>query len=114
MIVAIKSKYLFPGTNSDVIEDALVLVEASKILYAGTASNQTIPNDAEIIDLGEQMVMPGLIDAHTHLPQIGERLIYESMTPGQGTLALEATRNIRRDLLSGVTTMRVLGTQNFR
>ena len=113
MITAIKSKYLFTATSAGVIEDSLVVVEGSKILYAGAASKSSIPLDAKVIDLGNQMVMPGLIDAHTHLPQIGERLIYESMTPGQGTLALEATRNIRRDLLSGVTTMRVLGTQNF-
>ena len=57
MITGIKSKYSFTGTSAGVIEDAVVVVEGSKILYAGEASKSSIPLDAKVIDLEGQMVM---------------------------------------------------------
>ena len=68
---------------------------------------------SDVIELDEHTVLPGLIDAHTHLRQVGETLIYSGETPTEGDLALQGCRNLRRDLCSGVTTMRILGEQDF-
>ena len=112
-MIAIKSRYLFDGTSEDLVEHGVVLVEGERIAVAGPAKEVTVPAGARVVDLGEHTLLPGLIDAHTHLRQTGETLIYSGQAPTAGDLALQACRNLRRDLCSGVTTMRVLGEQDF-
>ena len=56
---------LFDGTGGPVREGAAVLVEDGIIRRVGDAS-QPCPDGARQLDVGQRMVMPGLIDAHTH------------------------------------------------
>jgi len=70
--------------------DATVVVRAGKIESIGTGA---APAGAEIIDLEGRYLLPGLIDAHTHLATL---------------------RPARRALQSGVTTVRTAGVGGFR
>ena len=110
---ALKSRHLFDGTDGELVENGVVLVDGDRIAAAGPGDAVAIPPNSEVIELDEHTVLPGLIDAHTHLRQVGETLIYSGETPTAGDLALQACRNLRRDLCSGVTTMRILGEQDF-
>ena len=112
-MIALKCRYLFDGADGELVENGIVLVDGDRIAAAGPSDAVAVPPHAEEIKLDEHTVLPGLIDAHTHLFQIGETLIYSGETPAAGDLALQAARNVRRDLCSGVTTMRVLGEQDF-
>ena len=112
-MIALKCRYLFDGADGELVENGIVLVDGDRIAAAGPSDAVAVPPHADAIELGEHTVLPGLIDAHTHLFQTGETLIYSGETPAAGDLALQACRNVRRDLCSGVTTMRVLGEQDF-
>jgi imidazolonepropionase-like amidohydrolase len=89
------------------------LVESNKIIAVG--SKIEIPAGARVIDLSDATVMPGLIDAHTHLFLQGditatdydEQLLKQS--PQYRTIL--ATVNARTALMNGFTTLRDLETE---
>ncbi|MBT3181642.1 MAG: imidazolonepropionase [Deltaproteobacteria bacterium] len=56
-----------------VILDAAVQIEEGKISWIGTSSESVNMNADDVIDIGGQVVMPGLIDCHTHLVHAGSR-----------------------------------------
>ncbi|HEX2122387.1 MAG TPA: amidohydrolase family protein, partial [Thermoanaerobaculia bacterium] len=62
-VVALKAARLFDGTSDRVVTNAVVVVEGSRIRSVGGP----IPAGAEVIDLGDVTLLPGFIDAHTHL-----------------------------------------------
>src|SRR5262249_1001017 len=69
---------------------------------------------AETLDLRNRFVMPGLIDCHTHasiVPGQGDQL--GQLCRGPVPQALAATRNLRKDLAAGTTTMRIMGEEHF-
>jgi imidazolonepropionase-like amidohydrolase len=86
-----------------------VLVEGNKIVEAG--QHVTLPADATIIDLGDTTLMPGLIDAHTHLflhpGNEGLQTVEESVP--QRTL--QAAAAAKADVLAGFTAERDMGTE---
>ena len=66
------------------------------------------------VDLRDRFVMPGLIDCHSHaslVPGEGDQL--GQLRRGPVPQALAATRNLRRDLAAGTTTMRIMGEEHF-
>jgi imidazolonepropionase-like amidohydrolase len=113
MVVAIKSRLLFDATGRDAIDNGVVLVDDGRLIEVGSAREVSVPAGAEVVDLGDQTVMPGLFDTHTHLFQSGERRIYDSAPEDPVEQALRAARNIRRDLRAGITTLRVVGAREF-
>ena len=59
-----------------VLADGLVLAEAGRIRYAGSAAGLDgglVGRDCQVIDCGGRLVTPGLIDCHTHLVHGGHR-----------------------------------------
>jgi len=49
------------------IPDGVLLVEAGKIVAVGPASTVTVPEGAEVVDVAGRVVMPGLVDTHSHI-----------------------------------------------
>ncbi|MBU6123408.1 amidohydrolase family protein [Hymenobacter siberiensis] len=100
-----------------VIPNAVVLVNADRIVAVGPEKDVVIPAAAETIDLRAYTAIPGLIDAHTHMT------FYWDHTPGStpwqqlGTLGPAVTvflaqENARKALETGVTTVRDLGSSD--
>ena len=112
MFVAIKGKRLFDGTGRDPIDNGVVVVDGNRLIEVGAVKDVSIPAKAEVIDLGEQTIMPGLFDTHTHLFESGEQRL-DSIPLDAEEHAIRAARNIRRDLRAGTTTLRVVGALNF-
>jgi imidazolonepropionase-like amidohydrolase len=116
MTIAIRGKELIDGTGHPPIEGGIVVIEDERIVQVGGPQQVTIPPEAEVIDCSDQTLLPGLIDSHTHVvlrlsekPESGTPSVSTQMQQDTIRMALRASMNMRLDLKSGVTTMRVLG-----
>jgi len=92
-----------------VVKPGEVLVRGERIAEAG--SSVTHPAGAEVIDLGDTTLMPGLIDAHIHLflhPGAEDLQTVEESVPQRTIIALSAARD---DLMAGFTAERDMGTE---
>jgi imidazolonepropionase-like amidohydrolase len=110
---ALKAKRLIDGIGGSPLDDAVVVVSGEQITAVGPASSTQIPPDAVQVDLGERTLLPGFIDAHSHATInpglrgiIGQLEGANEPSPRQ---VLRGARNLRIDLASGVTTMRLVG-----
>ena len=111
---AIRCGTLFDATGAAPLRDATILIEDGRITAAGPAATTAIPAGAEPLDLGDRFVMPGFVDAHSHIsivPGAGDQIGQLRQAPVPQ--ALRATANLRRDLAAGTTTMRVMAEENF-
>ena len=110
-VTIIKAARLIDGRGGAVVSPALVVVRGNRIESIGGAP----PSDAQTIDLGDMTLLPGLIDAHTHILLQGditsadydEQLFKESMP----YRALRASRAVKIALEHGFTTLRDLETE---
>jgi imidazolonepropionase len=59
------------GAPLGIIENGAVVMEGRHVTYVGDRARA--PRDAEIIDLGDRLITPGLVDAHTHACWVGSR-----------------------------------------
>jgi imidazolonepropionase-like amidohydrolase len=66
-VVALRAARLIDGTGGAPIRNAVVIVANNKITAVGDAASVRIPSGAKVIDLGDVTLLPGFIDAHTHL-----------------------------------------------
>ncbi|MDQ0378974.1 amidohydrolase [Amycolatopsis thermophila] len=66
MVSAIVGGYVVP-VEGDPIDGGTVLIENGKITAVGTAAEVDVPEDAELVDASGAWVLPGFVDAHTHL-----------------------------------------------
>jgi len=113
--IVLRAARLFDGKSDRLVTPGVVVVSRGKILAAGSAA--TTPAGAEIIDLGDATLLPGFIDAHTHLtnpyiPDYRQQILNDQ----QKTVAertLDATDNLRKTLMAGFTTVRDLGSDDF-
>jgi len=95
------------------IANAVIVVENDRIVSVGSAAP---PTGAEVIDLSRFTIVPGLIDAHTHMTYFwdrtpGTRPLGQPRRPAGVTTVL-AAENARLTLDTGVTTVRDLGASN--
>lgn len=112
---AIKCGRLLDVRTGRVIPNGVVLVQGRTILQAG--ANVAIPAGAEVVDLGNALVLPGLIDAHTHLlqnyrPELGgddNNMLVTVATMSTARRVLLGAAMGREDLEAGITTVRDLG-----
>lgn len=114
MTLAVVARRLWDGTGSGMITDGVVLVKDGRIAAVGPAGTVVIPPNAQVIDRGDETLMPGLVDAHSHaniIPGLGDQL--GQLAQGPAKQLMRAIPNLRRDLLSGTTTMRVVGEEHF-
>ncbi|MGN6796233.1 MAG: amidohydrolase family protein [Streptosporangiaceae bacterium] len=101
---------LFDGTGSVVRDDAAVLIEDGVIRRVGHAS-EPCPEGARLLDVRQRMIMPGLIEAHTHILSETPPTLRgaEPFLPGTPAHFLQA--ELREFLRMGVTTVRFTGAQ---
>ena len=92
-----------------IIKPGEVLVQGEQIVEVGTSVKH--PPDAEVIDLGDRTLLPGLIDAHIHLflhPGAEDLQTVQESIPER---TIMATLAARADLMAGFTAERDMGTE---
>lgn len=110
--VAVHAGHLLDVKSGKMLADQMLVVENGKILSAGAAADAKIPPGAVRIELPNATVLPGLIDAHTHLtmdPKFG----YEMLAISAPREALIGARNARLTLQAGFTTVRNVGASHY-
>jgi imidazolonepropionase-like amidohydrolase len=113
-VYLLKPAHVFDGESAQLHDDWVVLVRGEKIQAVGRASEVKAPTDAKVIDLPLMTLMPGLIDAHSHvlLHPYSETVWNDQVAREALSLRVaRATNHLRNTLLAGFTTIRDLGTE---
>ena len=121
----IKAAHLVDPRSGQTISPAAVLVQGNKIIKVGSPKQVVAPTGAMVVDLGASTLLPGLIDAHTHLflniivppePEMQRHWnglfapgMLQAIIESPTKRALMASQLAREDLESGITTVRDLG-----
>jgi len=97
--------------KGQVVRPAVLVVEGGRIRSVGPGQ---LPAGARTVDLGDMTLLPGLIDAHTHLTfDISGDWVTRSVRELPADAALRGARNARLTLLAGFTTVRDVGAPGF-
>ena len=112
----IRAKALIDGTGAPPVQNAVVVVEGSRIVAAGPQVAVEAPRGPEVreLDFPDGHLLPGLIDAHTHLMFGAGEATYEEIIERDSDeiMLLRAARNAHIHLNAGVTTLRDCGARN--
>ncbi len=114
-IIVIKAARMFDGKSERTVSPGVVVVSGGRIQAVGPSA--AIPTGAEVIDLGDATLLPGFMDAHTHLS--GEASDdwkqdeLDGFKKSVAEQALDASVLARKTLMIGFTTVRDLGAGDF-
>jgi imidazolonepropionase-like amidohydrolase len=114
IVYLLKPARIFDGESMQPNRDWVVLVRGEKIEAVGPASEVKAPADAKIIELPGMTLMPGLIEAHSHvlLHPYSETVWNDQVAREALSLRVaRATNHLRSTLFAGFTTIRDLGTE---
>jgi imidazolonepropionase-like amidohydrolase len=113
-VYLLKPAQVFDGESDQVHPGWVVLVRGDRIEAAGPAASVNVPADAKTIDLAGKTLMPGLIEAHSHVllhpyneTSWNDQNAHESIA----VRVARATVHLRNTLMAGYTTIRDLGTE---
>jgi len=111
----LKAARMFDGKSNVVLTPGLVVVSNGKIV--GVGASAAVPSDAQLIDLGDATLLPGFIDAHTHLTMLYSedyaRAALDGLRKPIAEMALDASVNARVTLMAGFTTVRDVGSAEY-
>jgi Imidazolonepropionase and related amidohydrolases len=112
----LKPARVFDGESAQLHDGWVVLVRGQKIEAAGPAGGISAPSDAKVIDLPGLTLLPGLIEAHSHvlLHPYSETVWNDQVAHESLSLRIaRATNHLRNTLQAGFTTIRDLGTEGL-
>lgn len=109
----VRAARLFDGASSRLIEQPMVVIDHGRICGVETGPIES-PADADVVDLGEVTLLPGMIDAHVHLGfDASPDPVAQMLADSDATLLLRMRQAARRALSAGITTVRDLGDRSY-
>jgi imidazolonepropionase-like amidohydrolase len=113
-VTYIKAGRLFDSTGEQLKTNMVIVVEGERIKQVAPAAEARIPQGAEVIDLSNATVLPGLIDLHAHLSSRADR--YAEIHDFKDTpfsSAFAAVKHAHTTLMAGFTTVQDVGSLPF-
>lgn len=114
--VVLRAARVIDGTGASPIANGEVVVTDDRIVAVRRQGATAPPAGARVVDLGDATLLPGFIDAHVHIigralgqPGADEASVHDF----PGFAAILGAENARRTLMSGFTSIRVLGSPDF-
>lgn len=111
-VTYIKAGSLFDSRSGKVTRDAVIVVAGERIASV-EYSDAAIPADAEVIDLSDSFVLPGMMDMHTHVIDHLDRYFYAGYFQSPHRATIGGVVNAKKTLLAGFTTIRNVGASDY-
>jgi imidazolonepropionase-like amidohydrolase len=113
-VILLRPARVFDATQAAIHSDWVVLIEGQSIRAAGPTDSVTLPRSVQVIELPGMTLLPGLIDAHSHifLHPYNETLWDDQVLKEPlAYRTIQAANHCRDALFAGFTTLRDLGTE---
>jgi imidazolonepropionase-like amidohydrolase len=113
-VTYVRAGKLLDVRSGKMLTEQVIIIRGEKIERVAGAAQVQIPAGANVVDLSRATVLPGLIDAHTHLMLTGEdngRYDEQLLKESWQYRTIEAVVNAKRDLDAGFTSMRDVETE---
>ena len=112
----LRAARLIDGTGAPMVTNAVIVVTDDRIVAVGPAASVAVPAGARVVDLGDVTLLPGFIDAHTHITgrTLGDPMADLAVVKDYASYAaIVGVANARSTLMAGFTSIRVVGSGNF-
>jgi imidazolonepropionase-like amidohydrolase len=113
-VYLLRPSSIFDGESAELHKGWVVLIRGEKIEAVGPSNEVKRPADVNIVDLPNLTLMPGLIEAHSHVllhpyseTSWNDQVAHEALS----LRVARATNHLRSTLMAGFTTIRDLGTE---
>ena len=114
-VTVLKARRLFDGRSGSTVADGVVVVQQGKI--TAVSAGLPVPAGATVIDLGDTTLLPGFIDAHTHLSmEFSANWNADTVSGLRRTVAetaILAASHAQKTLMAGFTTVRDVGASDY-
>ena len=111
--VVVRPAHLLDVKTGETLSGQVIVIEGDQIVSVGPAAAAKIAPGAQTIDLPNATVLPGLIDAHTHLTFDTNQVGYQALGISTPREALTGAKNARITLEAGFTTVRNVGAGGY-
>lgn len=111
--VALSAAAMLDVQGGKLRSDPLIIIEDGRIVTVGTQGETPVPAGAQQLDLGNQTLLPGLIDMHVHLTSSADYHGYQSLSLSDERKAIHGVVRAKRTLMAGFTTVRNVGASSY-
>ncbi|MFT6989516.1 MAG: imidazolonepropionase-like amidohydrolase [Paraglaciecola sp.] len=108
----IKAGYVLDVESGKWQKNQLIFIEGERISNIQPADT-TIPDDATVIDLSKQYILPGFMDMHTHLMGYLDKNFYAGLFQSPHRAVIGGVVNAEKTLMAGFTAVRDVGSPDY-
>ena len=112
MFTVLKGATLFDGTGRPSIKNAVLIFDDNRIAGVGSEKEMEIPKGAQVYEVLNKYIIPGLIDCHIHLDLHGMADTFQENLVEEKLRTLRSAKEMEDTLRTGYTTVRSLGSVN--